>query len=271
MALLNEPSLININLTGNSHVHICGDIHGQFNDLKMIFERLGPPSSSNKYMFLGDYVDRGRQGIEVMLLLLCYKIMNINSIYLLRGNHESSEITRLYGFFDECKRRYKGPKAQLKLWKLFVDMFNCLPLAATVGPGYPQMLCMHGGLSPDMNKLNDINNIKRPLDVPDNGLMCDLLWADPNTEPSLGDRGWIENDRGVSYVFCRDVLKKFLDDNDIELICRAHQVVEDGYEFWSDRKLVTVFSAPRYCGEFDNKGGVMTVNSNMRCSFTLFD
>lgn len=267
VALLRDASLVNMKPT----VHICGDIHGQFNDLKVIFKKLGVPSKTNKYLFLGDYVDRGRQSMEVMLLLLCYKIMDSNSIILLRGNHESEEITKIYGFYDECKRRHTGPKATMKLWKTFVDTFNCLPLAASIGIEEPLMLCMHGGLSPNMTDYNDINKIKRPCDIPDDGLLCDLMWSDPNTEGSIGDRGWLESDRGVSHVFCVDVLCDFLKKNNLDLICRAHQVVEDGYEFWASRKLVTVFSAPRYSGEFDNKGSVMTVNNNMMCSFTLFD
>lgn len=266
LALMRDASLVEI----KPKVNICGDIHGQFDDLKDIFTKLGEPSATNKYLFLGDYVDRGKQSMEVMLLLLCYKLMDANSIILLRGNHESEEITKIYGFYDECKRRYTGRKA-LKLWKTFVDTFNCLPLAASIGINQPLMLCMHGGLSPSMTDYSDINKIRRPCEIPDSGLLCDLMWSDPNTEGSIGERGWLESDRGVSHIFCADVLRDFLKKNNLELICRAHQVVEDGYEFWANRKLVTIFSAPRYSGEFNNKGGVMTVNKDMMCSFTLFD
>lgn len=268
IALLKDPSLV---LTKPSdRIHVCGDIHGQFGDLINIFKRLGTPSKTNKYIFLGDYIDRGAQGIEVMLLLLCYKLIDTQSIVLLRGNHESAEITRMYGFYDECKRRNTGPKATI-LWKTFVDTFNCLPFAAAIGVDRPLILCMHGGLSPNMTNYNDINKIQRPCEIPDTGILCDLMWSDPNTESSIGDRGWLENDRGVSHIFCADVLREFLKKNNLDLICRAHQVVEDGYEFWADRRLVTIFSAPRYSGEFDNKGSVMTVDKNMMCSFTLFD
>jgi len=259
----------NMLLNVQAPVHICGDIHGQYSDLLQIFNKLGYPSSKNRYMFLGDYVDRGQRSIEVVCLLFCFKILYHNDVFLLRGNHETADVSRVYGFHDECKRR-----GSIKLWKHFVDVFNVMPVAATVGlapPEDPVILCMHGGLSPFLNDYRDINKIKRPTEVSDEGILCDLLWSDPETEGPTFLQGWHPNDRGVSYLFCRDVLHKFLKDNKLEMICRAHQVVEDGYEFYGNRELVTIFSAPRYCGEFDNKGGVMTVNESLKCTFTLFD
>ena len=116
-----------------------------------------------------------------------------------------------------------------------------------------------------MRDLNEINNIARPTDVPDEGILCDLLWADPDPD-SLG---WVESDRGVSYTFGPDILKQFLEDQHLDLICRAHQVVEDGYEFQADRQLVTIFSAPNYCGEFENAAGMMTVSEDLMCSFQV--
>jgi len=124
---------------------------------------------------------------------------------------------------------------------------------------------MHGGLSPDLQRLDQISRIMRPTDVPDQGLLCDLLWSDPDKVVN----GWGENDRGVSYTFGSDVVSKFLDDHDLDLVCRAHQVVEDGYEFFAKRQLVTVFSAPNYCGEFDNAGAMMSVDDTLMCSFQI--
>ncbi len=259
----------NMLLNVQAPVHICGDIHGQYSDLLQIFNKLGYPSSKNRYMFLGDYVDRGQRSIEVVCLLFCFKILYHNHVFLLRGNHETADVSRVYGFHDECKRR-----GSIKLWKHFVDVFNVMPVAATVGlapPEDPVMLCMHGGLSPFLKNYKDINKIKRPTEVSEEGILCDLLWSDPETEGPTFLQGWHPNDRGVSYLFCRDVLHQFLKDNKLEMICRAHQVVEDGYEFYGNRELVTIFSAPRYCGEFDNKGGVMTVGESLKCTFTLFD
>jgi len=235
---------------------ICGDIHGQYYDLLRLFEHGGFPPDSN-YLFLGDYVDRGAHNLETICLLFAYKVKYPENFFLLRGNHESSSINRMYGFYDECKRRYS-----IKLWKIFTDCFNCLPVCALVED---KILCMHGGLSPDLKKLDQIRDIERPTDVPDSGLLCDLLWSDPDKDIS----GWGENARGVSFVFGNDVTRTFLKKHDLDLICRAHQVVEDGYEFCADRHLVTVFSAPNYCGQFDNSAAMMTVDDRLTCSFQI--
>ena len=157
----------------------------------------------------------------------------------------------------ECKKRYS-----IKLWKQFGDTFNCLPFVAVVEE---KIICMHGGLSPSLTKLEQLRNIKRPTEVPDEGLLCDVLWSDPDPDA----KGWGESDRGVSFTFGADVVAKFLQRTDLDLVCRAHQVVEDGYEFFAQRQLVTIFSAPNYCGEFDNSGAMMSVDENLMCSFQV--
>jgi len=179
------------------------------------------------------------------------------NFFLLRGNHECASINRIYGFYDECKRRFN-----IKMWKKFQDVFNVLPFAAVVDE---KIFCIHAGLSPDLNSPEQVKRIMRPTDVPDSGLLCDLLWSDPEADIS----GWAENDRGVSYTFGADVVSKFLQKHDYDLIVRAHQVVEDGYEFFADRQLVTLFSAPNYCGEFDNAGAVMAIDESLMCSFRI--
>nr|GMD18861.1 serine/threonine-protein phosphatase PP1 isozyme 2 [Ipomoea batatas] len=234
----------------------CGDIHGQYGDLLRLLEYGGFPPESN-YLFLGDYVDRGKQSLETICLLLAYKIKYPENFFLLRGNHECASINRIYGFYDECKRRFN-----VRLWKAFTECFNCLPVAALIDD---KILCMHGGLSPDLTDLDHIRNLSRPCDVPDSGLLCDLLWSDPSREI----KGWGMNDRGVSYTFGADKVAEFLMQHDMDLVCRAHQVVEDGYEFFADRQLVTIFSAPNYCGEFDNAGAMMSVDESLMCSFQI--
>ncbi|CAH2256082.1 serine threonine- phosphatase PP1-beta catalytic subunit-like [Pelobates cultripes] len=234
---LSQPILLEL----EAPLKICGDIHGQYTDLLRLFEYGGFPPEAN-YLFLGDYVDRGKQSLETICLLLAYKIKYPENFFLLRGNHECASINRIYGFYDECKRRFN-----IKLWKTFTDCFNCLPIAAIVDE---KIFCCHGGLSPDLQSMEQIRRIMRPTDVPDTGLLCDLLWSDPDKDV----QGWGENDRGVSFTFGADVVSKFLNRHDLDLICRAHQVVEDGYEFFAKRQLVTLFSAPNYCGEFDNAG-----------------
>lgn len=247
-----QPALLEL----EAPLKICGDIHGQYYDLLRLFEYGGFPPNAN-YLFLGDYVDRGRQSLETICLLLAYKIKYPENFFLLRGNHEASTINRIYGFYDECKRRYS-----LKLWKLFSDVFNCLPIAALIDD---KILCMHGGLSPDLQSIEQINKITRPCEVPDSGMLCDLLWSDPDKDV----RDWEDNERGVSFVFGPEVVSRFNERNEIDLICRAHQVVEDGYEFFAKKQLVTVFSAPNYCGEFDNSGAMMTVDESLMCAFQI--
>ena len=155
------------------------------------------------------------------------------------------------------KNRYN-----MKLWKSFIDCFNCMPVAALIED---KILCMHGGLSPDLTSVNQINEIVRPTDIPDVGLLCDLLWADPEASVKM----WGESERGVSYVFGSDIISSFLRKNELDLICRAHQVVEDGYEFFAKKQLVTIFSAPNYCGEFNNSGAMMRIEEDLTCSFQV--
>ncbi|KAF2867246.1 serine/threonine-protein phosphatase PP-Z [Massariosphaeria phaeospora] len=249
---LGQPALLEL----AAPVKIVGDVHGQYTDLIRMFEMCGFPPNSN-YLFLGDYVDRGKQSLETILLLLCYKLKFPENFFLLRGNHECANVTRVYGFYDECKRR-----CNIKVWKAFVDTFNTLPIAAIVAQ---KIFCVHGGLSPSLSHMDDIRQIARPTDVPDYGLLNDLLWSDPADM----ENDWESNERGVSYCFGKKVIMEFLARHEFDLVCRAHMVVEDGYEFFNDRILVTVFSAPNYCGEFDNWGAVMSVSGELLCSFEL--
>ncbi|KAK2862670.1 hypothetical protein Q5P01_002203 [Channa striata] len=220
---LSQPILLEL----EAPLKICGDIHGQYTDLLRLFE----------------------YGASLQRPTTCS--------WVTMGNHECASINRIYGFYDECKRRFN-----IKLWKTFTDCFNCLPIAAIVDE---KIFCCHGGLSPDLQSMEQIRRIMRPTDVPDTGLLCDLLWSDPDKDV----QGWGENDRGVSFTFGADVVSKFLNRHDLDLICRAHQVVEDGYEFFAKRQLVTLFSAPNYCGEFDNAGGMMSVDETLMCSFQI--
>jgi len=250
--MMSQPMLLEL----EAPIKIVGDVHGQYYDLLRIFEYGGFPPGAN-YLFLGDYVDRGKQSLECALLVLAYKIKYPVNFFCLRGNHECASINRIYGFYDECKRRYS-----IKIWKMFTDVFNCLPVAAIVDE---KIFCVHGGLSPELRDLKQIGNIYRPTDVPDTGLLCDLIWSDPDKDVE----GWGENDRGVSFTFGEGIVSDFLHRHDMDLICRAHQVVEDGYEFMARRQLVTIFSAPNYCGEFDNAAAMMTVDASLMCSFQI--
>ncbi|EGW30588.1 uncharacterized protein SPAPADRAFT_63430 [Spathaspora passalidarum NRRL Y-27907] len=254
---LEQPTLLRL----SPPVKVVGDVHGQFHDLIRIFNCCGYPPYSN-YLFLGDYVDRGYKSLETILLLLCYKIKYPENFFMLRGNHESANITKIYGFYDECKRRLTNRK----LWKNFIDVFNTLPIAATIND---KIFCVHGGLSPDLQDLKNIEQIKRPTDVPDRGLLADLLWSDPDPSIKNFSLTWPKNDRGVSYCFGRKHVDYFCQQFRMDLVVRGHMVVEDGYEFFNKRRLVTIFSAPNYCGEFNNFGAIMSVDKNLYCSFEL--
>lgn len=202
-------------------------------------------------------MDRGHFSIATICLLLAFKIKYPENFFLLRGNHECKSINRTYGFYDSCKRVYS-----IKLWHQFTQLFNNLPISAIIED---KILCMHGGLSPELRLPKQILNIERPTDVPDTGLLCDVLWSDPKGQPEK----WEENERGVSFTFNEEVVEEFCEKNEVDLVCRGHLVVDDGYEFFANRKLVTIFSAPNYCGMFENDGCFMQVAEDLTCSFMI--
>ncbi|OHS93617.1 Serine/threonine-protein phosphatase PP1-2 [Tritrichomonas foetus] len=238
---------------------VCGDIHGQFFDLLRIFHKCGDPKNTN-YLFLGDYVDRGKLSINTICLLLLYKIKYPKNFFLLRGNHESAMINKQYGFFEECKRKYNT-----KIFEWFNDVFDWLPISAMIDN---RILCTHGGISPNLNSITQLKEIKRPLQIPETGLVCDLLWSDPDSDCE----DFEENDRGTGFVYGSNSAQSLLDKCGLDLIVRAHQSINRGYDFPFKpvRNVVTVFSAPNYCGEYGNSGAVMTVSENMVCKFVTF-
>ncbi|XP_022848632.1 serine/threonine-protein phosphatase 5-like isoform X2 [Olea europaea var. sylvestris] len=236
------PSLVDINVPNGKHFTVCGDVHGQFYDLLNIFELNGLPSEDNPYLFNGDFVDRGSFSVEVILTLFAFKCMSPSAIYLSRGNHESKSMNKIYGFEGEVRSKLSDTFVEL-----FTEVFCCLPLAHVINE---KVLVVHGGLfSVDGVKLSDIREIDRFCEPPEEGLMCELLWSDP--QPQLG-RG--PSKRGVGLSFGADVTKRFLQDNSLDLVVRSHEVKNDGYEIEHDGKLITVFSAPNYCDQMGNKG-----------------
>jgi serine/threonine-protein phosphatase PP1 catalytic subunit len=255
-ALQEDPVLVRI----SAPLNIVGDVHGQFTDL-MKFLDYGGSAETTKYLFLGDYVDRGSNSIETISTLLCLKLLYRQNVFLLRGNHETRDISELYGFADECKDRYSS-----ELWEKFNDVFRYLPLAAVISH---RIFCVHGGLSQHLRELSQIEEITRPIDVPESGFISDLLWADPSTT----QEGYTASERGTSYTFGADVADAFLEKNDLDLICRAHQVVLDGFEFpfFPNQSVVTVFSAPDYLEEFGNKGAMLKIAEDLTCSFLFVD
>lgn len=236
------PSLVDITLSDGHHVTVCGDVHGQFYDLLNIFELNGLPSVENPYLFNGDFVDRGSFSVEVILTLFAFKCMSPSAMHLARGNHESKNMNKIYGFEGEVKSKLSEAFVEL-----FAEVFCCLPLGHVIND---KVFVVHGGLfSVDGVKLSDIRAIDRFCEPPEEGLMCEILWSDPQPQPGRGP-----SKRGVGLSFGEDVTKRFLQENNLDLLVRSHEVKDEGYEIEHDGKLITVFSAPNYCDQMGNKG-----------------
>ena len=239
-------------------VIICGDIHGQIYDLLELFKKGGDMPSS-RYVFMGDYVDRGYNGVEVLELLLALKIKYPEHITLLRGNHES-KICFAYGFYEEITRKYGNANA----WEYFIDLFNYLPLAALVEG---RIFCVHGGLSQYISTVDQIRLINRNMEIPYNGAFCDLMWSDPDNIET-----WTLSLKGSGWLYGWKVVNEFNHINGLELICRAHQLVMEGFKYWFEKKnLCTVWSAPNYCYRCGNKASILKISSDLSRTIDYFD
>jgi len=239
-------------------VTVCGDIHGQFFDLKELFQVGGDVPDTN-YLFMGDFVDRGFYSVETFLLLLALKVRYPDRITLIRGNHESRQITQVYGFYDECLRKY----GSVNVWRYCTEIFDYLSLSALIED---KVFCVHGGLSPSINTLDQIRTIDRKQEVPHDGAMCDLLWSDPEDID-----GWGLSPRGAGYLFGGDVVEQFNRTNNLDLICRAHQLVMEGYKYMFSDMLVTVWSAPNYCYRCGNVAAILEFDEHLNRNFKTFD
>ena len=241
-------------------VTICGDIHGQLHDLITLF-KTGGECPQAQYIFLGDFVDRGFYSLESLLLLLALKIRYPDKITLIRGNHELRQITTVYGFYDECLRKY----GSVNVWRYCCEVFDYILLGAVVG-GKGGVFCVHGGLSPDVETIDEIRVLDRKQEVPHEGAMCDLLWSDPEEVPS-----WAVSPRGAGYLFGEAETHKFCRRNDISLIARAHQLVMEGYKEMFSGSLVTVWSAPNYCYRCGNVASILTINDLLEREYKVFE
>ena len=231
-------------------IHVCGDLHGQFNDLLRVFQLVGTPPNAT-FLFLGDYIDRGPQSVEVINLLFALKLRYPKHIFLLRGNHECSEMAQMFGFADECKKKINDT-----ILSEYNDTFESMPLAAVIGQ---KIFCVHGGLSPSMPNVSDILRIQRPIIIPESGPIADLLWSDPS--PSTPNGEWGPNQRGTTFTWGINAFTKFLNENKLEMIIRAHQVAFDGfkYPFPTDGRVLTIFTSSSYAGEYRNKAAFVTI------------
>ncbi|TNJ29976.1 Serine/threonine-protein phosphatase [Giardia muris] len=280
--LAQEPNVLNL----SGPINICGDLHGQFYDVVKLFDVGGridnsAPNQANmtvipfnanskgsvangasakslrtsptpkKYLFLGDYVDRGYFSLETVTLLYLLKLCYPNQIYLIRGNHECRSITQVYGFYEQCQRYYMHSA----VWKLFVDSFDYLPIAAVVDN---RIFGVHGGLSPKCPSLDSIRTIQRSLEIPSEGSFTDLCWSDPEPKVSM----FSPSTRGAGFLFGAQAVEKFNGDNGIEIVTRAHQLAAQGYQWYFNNKCCTCWSCPNYFYKCKNLAAVMEIDTN---------
>nr|CAI44590.1 calcineurin-A2-2 [Paramecium tetraurelia] len=255
--LKNEGNLIYL----HDPLTVVGDIHGQYYDLVKMFD-VGGNIETTKYLFLGDFVDRGSFSIEVVVLAYAIKINFPNTVFFLRGNHECRQLTSFFNFKDECLYKYDQ-----ETYDLLMDSFDLFPLACVVNNKF---LAIHGGISPDLKTLEDIKKIDRYHEPPRSGLFCDILWSDPvdNDQGSL-DNGWRGNEvRGCSWFFGVEAVHRFLQRNNLISVIRAHEAQLEGYKMhrWKGSQdfpvVITIFSAPNYCDVYKNKGAVIKFENN---------
>jgi serine/threonine-protein phosphatase 5 len=243
-------------------VTVCGDTHGQFYDVLNIFDINGFPSPKNPYLFNGDFCDRGSFSVEVVLTYFLFKMAAPDCIFLTRGNHETKNMNKIYGFEGEVKAKYDE-----QIFDLFLETFQQLPLAATISGSGGKVFITHGGLPPAPGvTLDDIRKIPRGCEPPDSGLMSDLLWSDPQPFP-----GKSPSKRGVGFSFGPDITEAFLKLNGLNLLVRSHEVKDEGYLVEHGGKTITVFSAPNYCDSMGNKGAFIHFDDSMEPKITQYE
>eukprot|EP00039_Didymoeca_costata_P016174 m.286365 g.286365 ORF g.286365 m.286365 type:complete len:307 (-) comp16350_c0_seq15:2037-2957(-) len=244
--LMEEGNIISV----PTPVTVAGDIHGQFYDLEELF-KTGGSIPDTSYIFMGDFVDRGYYSLETLTRLLTLKAKYPSRICLLRGNHETRQITQVYGFYDECLNKYGNANA----WRYCTEVFDLLAVAALIDG---KTLCVHGGLSPDVPTIDHIRLIQRDQEIPHEGAFCDLVWSDPDDVDT-----WAMSPRGAGFLFGEKVTDEFNEINGLSLICRAHQLVQEGFKFmFTKENLVTVWSAPNYCYRCGNVASILTFDEN---------
>ncbi|XXG99829.1 hypothetical protein Hte_006170 [Hypoxylon texense] len=257
--LRSEPNLLEM----DAPITVCGDVHGQYYDLMKLFEVGGDPAET-RYLFLGDYVDRGYFSIECVLYLWSLKIHYPKTLWLLRGNHECRHLTDYFTFKLECKHKYSEA-----IYEACMESFCALPLAAVMNK---QFLCIHGGLSPELHTLDDLRNIDRFREPPTQGLMCDILWADPLEDfgqEKTSEYFMHNHVRGCSYFFSYPAACAFLEKNNLLSIIRAHEAQDAGYRMYRKTRttgfpsVMTIFSAPNYLDVYNNKAAVLKYENNV--------
>lgn len=239
-----EPNILRL----EPPITVCGDTHGQLYDLFRIFDNFGEVPIRS-YLFLGDYVDRGYYSIELLVYLLCLKIKYPKNIYMLRGNHECREVNTEYGFLEEIETKYNNAD----IFATCNELFRFLPLSAIINN---RIFCVHGGLSPQLEKIQQIEELDRKVEPKLDDMMSHLLWSDPSDVSE-----WKRNTRRSGYLYGEKHVEQFLSNNKLEMIVRSHEMM-DGYKKMFGGKLLTVWGAPNYCYICDNLGSVLHVENN---------
>ena len=242
-------------------VTVVGDIHGQFFDLLKLLDLAGDVST-NKYLFLGDYVDRGSFSVEVLLVMCALKLCFPGNIFMIRGNHECRQMTTFFNFRAECLSKF-----DLEFYEISCETFDNMPLACVINKKF---LAVHGGISPEMVTLEDISRMNRFGEPPRQGLFCDMLWSDPVANDSgAGQEKYKANEvRGCSYFFNAAAVNTFLKRNKLLTVIRAHEAQLEGYKMhtWNGPGefpvVITIFSAPNYCDVYNNKGAIIKFDDN---------
>ncbi len=244
----------------NDPITVVGDIHGQYYDLIKLLNVGGNPENT-KYLFLGDFVDRGSFSTEVMFLVMSLKICFPKSIFLLRGNHECRQMTQCFNFRTECLTKYDQ-----EIYDLFMVLFDTFPLSAIINGKF---IAFHGGISPELKSIKELNTINRFKEPPKQGVFCDILWSDPidKSDGLLENPFIFNNQRGCSYIYGAEALSKFLHKNNLLSLIRAHEVQLEGFKMynWKSKsfpQIITIFSAPNYCDSYNNKGAVIKFENN---------
>jgi protein phosphatase len=235
--------------------HVVGDIHGNFHDLTRIITSIGYPPENN-FLFLGDYVDRGNYSIEVITLLFALMLSYPENVYLLRGNHEFSDINHIYGFVEEVNAAYGSSQLADEINNAFIFM----PLAAVINN---DIFCVHGGLGPNLTSLNQIEEIERPIsDDYFYPIVWEMMWSDPSGTYV----NYIPSHRRRGFLFGNGVVKDFLENNQLKKIIRAHEMVSEGVKTFADKLGITVFSSSNYNGSSKNCCGILIVNEKSEIS-----
>lgn len=241
-----------------SPITICGDIHGQLDDVLALFELSHKPGDE-PYLFLGDYVDRGYFCVETICLLLCYKIKYPTKIYLLRGNHETREVNQEYGFYEEILSKF----TKFSLYKLFNEFFDLLPAAATIDQ---RIFCVHGGLSPLLHNMKQIEELNRKSEPSLESMYSHMLWSDPSDAVNE----WVRSERRCGYLFGAKQVEEFLQNTRFKKIVRSHEFI-DGYVSRFDGKCITIWGAPNYCHQFKNQGSALKVKPEKVDTYLTYD